>query len=353
VTAGKEVKGAPKTWLGKQLSHIKTPERLVGSKYVDELASRECPYCQYLLPYNIETTTSKSIVVVGDTYSGKSHFIAAIIRQIQDGDIPNPDQYARFVCLTDDVMKTYTEHYLNTLFKKKQQLDLTSPATDIKPTEPLIYELVIKKSPRHPPKRVNLIFYDASGEDYAERERLVRYSRYVLNASAIIFLADPVSMPNIFDRLPAHLQHQPSTGRRASDVLNSMIQLFERSKGIEAGSRLLSVPIAVALSKSDLLKYLTGINHQYSFSSHPKQGYGNGIDLDDLRTVDREVREVIYEYGDRTLLHSTTTLNTQFFATSATGIAPKDDGTYASVEPRRCLDPVLWVLYKLGILEAR
>jgi hypothetical protein len=250
-------------------------------------------------------------------------------------------------------MRKYTDKYLDTLFKKKQSLEPTQPATEDAPNEPLIYELIIRKSPQHPAKKLNLIFYDASGEDYAIPERIVQYGRYVLKANAIIFLADPVSMPTIYDRLPKHLQHQPYTGRRASDVFNSVIQLLERSKGVEPGSRLFSVPIAITLSKSDLLKYLIGINQSYTFSSHPKQGYGNGIDLGDVEVIDAEVRDLLYEYGDRTLLSATQALNAKFFATSATGHAPNVDGTYAAVDPRRCLDPVLWVLYKLGIIDVK
>ncbi len=349
---GKELKAAPKGKLDRRQAR-RNPESLLGPKYVNELASRECPHCHYLLPYNIESVENKSIVVLGDTYAGKSHYLAALIYQIEEGMMQGSHQYMRYVCLTNDVRHRYTTDYLDRLFKKKQVISGTQPADPTTPNMPLIYELTIKKSQAHLPKRVNLILYDASGEDYATPERLVQYSRYVLNANAIIFLADPVSMHNILDRLPPHLQNQPATARKAAAVLNSVLQLFERNLGVQAGSRLVRIPIAITLSKSDLLKYLRGINNPYRFLTNPPYGYNGGVDQQDLQFIDQEVQELIDEFGDRTLLQTAQTLNAQFFAVSATGSSPKLDGTYPAVQPCRCLDPVLWVLQKLRIIDTR
>ncbi len=352
ITAGKIIKAAPTGWLERQRAR-RYPEPLVGDKYVNELACRECPHCKYLLPYNIESVDARSVVVVGDTYSGKSHYLAALIRQIQAGQVHNPNQSTRFVCLTPKVFDKYNQYYLDTLFKKKEVLDATQPATAQKPNEPLVYELIVKKSPAHPARKTNLILYDASGEDYANPDRVVQFGRYVLTAAGIVFLADPVSMPDILDRLPPHLQNQSATGRRASDVLNSIIQLLERKHGLEPGSRMIRTPIAITLSKSDLLKYLRGVSDPYNFLTNPKYGYGGGVDLEDLRIIDAEVRQLLDDFGDRTLLQATSALNAQFFAASATGHSPNAAGAYPAVEPRRCLDPVLWVLHQLGIIDAR
>jgi len=351
ITPGKVLKPAPVSFVEKQRAR-RYPELLVGDKYTNELACRECPNCKYALPYNIESVDFKSIVVVGDTYSGKSHFLAALIRQIQDGQVYNSNQATRFVPLTPKVLQEYTDN-INQLFKKKETLNSTQPATLQTPTEPLIFELIVKKSPAHPAKKTNLVLYDASGEDFKSPERLIQHSRYVFNAAGIIFLADPVSMPDIFDRLPPHLQNQPATGRRASDVLNLIVQLLERKRGLEPGSRLIQTPVAITLSKSDLLKYLRGVSDPYKFLNNPAAGYGGGVDLQDLAVIDKEVRELIRDYGDRSLLQATSSLHAQFFAASATGHPQKADSTYPAVEPRRCLDPVLWVLNQVGVIDAK
>src|SRR5437870_622087 len=75
-TTGKVLKPAPNGWLQRQQARMDV-EPLNGPKYTLELARRECYNCNYLLPSNIELVESVTIVVVGDTFSGKSHYIAA------------------------------------------------------------------------------------------------------------------------------------------------------------------------------------------------------------------------------------------------------------------------------------
>lgn len=338
------------TGLKRQLAR-RNPERLDGPKYLKEMACRVCPHCGHELPYNIERVDNISIAVVGDTYSGKSHFIAAFIHQLRDG-LAGTDarRYVRFECLTQEVEDAYLKNFYEPLFIKKQRLAATQPAID--PTrEPLIYELVIRESKDHPAKKINLNVYDAAGEDQANQSRVVQYSQYILNSDAIIFLADPITMPKIFASLPPHLQNAPVTGRKTATVLNTIIRIYERHKGLEPGSRLVSVPIAITLSKSDLLKMLRPVSQPYSFLTNPE--YNGTVDLREQAIIDREVRELIQEFGDQSLLHTTRNFSkVGYFATSATGFAPNDDDTYPRIEPCRCLDPIFWALYKLHIIKA-
>jgi hypothetical protein len=181
---------------------------------------------------------------------------------------------------------------------------------------------------------------------------MVQFSRYVFSASAIIFLADPNSMSEINKLLPPFLQNSVATGRTSSAVLNSIIQLIESYRGDDAGARLSSMPIAITVAKSDLLKQLTSVQYQYHFLKKP--GYDGILNLQDLKIVDREVREMLADYGERPLLATTQNFSkVHFFATSATGYAPDKNGVYPRVEPCRCLDPILWILYELGILHAK
>lgn len=192
-----------------------------------------------------------------------------------------------------------------------------------------------------------MIFYHGAGEDYGDLGRLLRVSRYVLNANGIIYLADPTSMPEIHRQLPG--SYPP---RASSNVLSQLIPLFMRQFGMGSESPFSSIPIAITLSKSDLLKYLVYSNKPYYFLSSPKNGYSGSIDLQDLQTVDTEVRKLIYDHGDRMLLQIARGLKAQFFAVSATGYPPDSNGNYPSIEPHRCLDPFLWILYQLGIINA-
>lgn len=345
------LKKAPTKGLQQHLSRI-NPTPLTGN-FVLQSAHRKCMHCGYLLPTNIEQVENINVAVVGDTFSGKSHYIAAIIHQIQQGELQRADRYARFDCLTQDIEREYIRDVIEPLFEKKQTPAPTQPSSSSSSDTnraPLIYELILSPSPDHPSRRINLILYDASGEDLAIKERMVQFSRYVLNANAIIFLADPVSMPQIYDLLPPFLQKKLATGRTSSAVLNSIIRLVEDYRGVGAGAHLASTPIAITVTKSDLLKQLTTLQYQYHFLKKPT--YNGNIDLDDLDIVDREVRHLLEEYGERTLLQSTLNFSkVRFFATSATGYAPDSKGLYPAVDPCRCLDPILWILYEMDILH--
>ncbi len=343
----KVLKYAPKGGVKQHLARI-NPEPIAGD-LVLELGRRKCNNCGYLLPSNIELVDNVNIAIVGDTFSGKSHFIAALIHQIQQGELQRADRYARFACMTQDVEKEYIQEVLKPLFEDKKLLELTPQATETN-RKPLIYELRISPSPEYPSRRINLILYDVSGEDLAIQERMVQFSRHVFKATAIIFIADPTSMPQIYNLLPAFLQKKAATGRTSSSVLNSVMSLVENYRGYDSGTRLSSTPIAITITKSDLLKQLTAIQQQYNFLKKPI--YNGTLNLQDLDAVDKEVRELLNEYGERTLLQSTLNFSkVKFFATSATGYAPDKNGTYPAIDPCRCLDPVLWILHQLDILR--
>ncbi|HEU5229622.1 MAG TPA: hypothetical protein VFU49_17525 [Ktedonobacteraceae bacterium] len=346
-TSGKVLEGPPRKGWQQHVARM-FPKRLDGV-YTLELACRKCPNCGYLLPPNVERVENINIAVVGDTSSGKSHYIAALIHLIQKGELQRADQYARFVCLTQDVEQEYRDNLLKPLFVDKQMLDFTQQAID-QNRAPLIYELILSPSPEHPARQINLIMYDVSGEDLAIRQRMMQFSRYVVNANAMIFLADPGSMPEIARQLPQFLQPRVITGRTSSSVFNSIIQLLESYRGLDSGARLENMPIAMTLSKSDLLKQLTPIQQQYSFLQ--KSSYGGSINLQDLDIINHEVRQLLEDYGELPLLQATRNFSrSRFFAVSATGYAPDVSGKYPAVEPYRCLEPLLWILYELDILH--
>ncbi len=158
-------------------------------------------------------------------------------------------------------------------------------------------------------------------------------------------------MPKIFAELPPYLQTNAVTGRRVASVLNTVIRIYERNNRLEPGSRLVSVPVAITLSKSDVLKQLRPSSQPYEFLTNP--AYDGSVNLRDLDAVDKEVKELVQEYGDPSLLQATRSFSkVNFFAVSATGYSPDVNDIYPNVIPCRCLDPVLWILHKLNYIKA-
>lgn len=329
-------------------------EPLTGHYYALELARRECPSCQYLLPPNIEQVPSIALVVIGDLSAGKSHYIAALIHQIKEDWLGNTTGFARMTCLTPIVEKKYTQDYFRQLFIGKKALAPTLQAVRGVRKDPLIYNLTVSPSPKHPATSINLMIYDTSGEDYINPLRLVELARFVFHTNALVFVADPFTMTALYYRLPdppktlLQPQFQQAQGSRAADKLNEIITVFEQFHGYPQGSTLPDTPVAVMVSKSDLFDFV--VPQPGRFMQHPRYEYG--INLRDVDAVDREVRGLLTTFGQNDLLSTTIRFKRmRFFATSATGEPPDASGTFTNVQPRRCLDPMLWILHQLDIIK--
>jgi hypothetical protein len=67
-----------------------------------------------------------------------------------------------------------------------------------------------------------------------------------------------------------------------------------------------------------------------------------------MSAIDTEVKQLLAIVGEHGLLRESERFTTiQFFAASATGCAPDENNRFPKVEPRRCLDPLFWLLWQL------
>lgn len=354
-TPGKVLKEAPEGWWERQLARL-NPERLDTPQYTQESPHRECHECGYLLPYNIDHIPSITLAVIGDTFAGKSHYIASLLHQIKEEWMMHAEGYASLTCLTPEVEDMYIKDYLEPLYKNKQTLPRQTQQTTSLTAKPLIYELTMHQSPDKQLAAINLLIYDAPGEDYEREARLVQFARFVFNSGAFIFAADPVRIKPIFQQLPSQLQADLRAAidftveQRAAERMNYIISLYERYHGYPAGSSLSDTPTAVMVSKADLLEHL---HLPDSFTFMKPLPYRGSVDLRDVNKIDQEVRELLKTYEQGDLLVTTRRFKrVKFFATSATGEPPDANGQFENVEPCRCLDPLLWILYEFGLIKA-
>jgi hypothetical protein len=343
---------APRSGWRRELARM-NPTPLKGNRFVNRLARRRCPVCGYLLPPNIDRVPTVNVAVVGNYNSGKSHYIASLIQQLHQGLMQASTKYARFVSVTTDVENFYHNNYIIPLYNNQQMLPNTQPLYTGYvgfQNEPLIYELTVKISEEYLAKSINLVIHDAAGEDYASPEKIVEFTRHVLNAKALIYLADPLEIPKIAKEMPSYIV-RPTQASSPSAMLNKIEMLMEQLKGTRPGMGLQGIPVAVTLSKSDLLKKLRPISQAYNIFTNPSYGYSGGIDFDDLDIVNREVQEILNKFEGHSLLQAIgQSQKARFFAVSATGEPPDASGIYAKVEPIRCLDPFLWILHQMELV---
>jgi hypothetical protein len=322
---------------------------LEGRKYTLARALRQCPnpYCGKRLPFNIEYVDDNiTIAVIGDSFSGKSHFIAAAIKQIKDGQVPPELGLAGFTASASGIEDIYKNNYFDPLFKRGEPLALT-PFANKPLDDPLIYEMLIAG------KRINLLIYDASGEDVALIDTRVQNKPHILNAQAMIFLADPWSMPGFVDQLAHHLRPETRylTGRRSTDVLTGVIRIFQRASN-QLRETQFSLPVAVALSKSDLIPYLRTRSGDPRYPALADTQYRSTLNRSESDAIHGIVRQLLLEVGESALAAMEQTIErVNFSAISATGASLNDQGRYTQVEPHRCLDPLFWVLRELEVVE--
>jgi hypothetical protein len=318
-----------------------------GRSFVRLQATRRCPHCDSSLPDNIESARSYTIAIVGDITSGKSLYIASCIYQLLQ------DHALQMIGCTSvtgqaDTDERFYDEYYKPMYLDRQKLAATQPiGLSGKPYQPLIYELGF---PGRPP--VNLLFYDASGEDISVTPNMEQYSHFIFNAGAIIFLADPMQMPGIVDTLPNNLKPGPDLQRKltSAQVLERVIRSFKKSGEIGQDA-MVKTPIAITVSKSDLLKYAAARGNKAAVYLYDNT-YSNRLNIPNFRIISDQVVDLLNDFGDSRLLRSSRRFeNACFFAVSATGWSPDADGNFPPLEPKRCLDPLLWALWKLNVID--
>ena len=323
-------------------------EPLTGQRYTSYHAQRQCYNCQYLLPYNMEQASNIFITIAGNISSGQSQYMAALIKDFENSVILHSQ--AQVSCLTADVRHAYQRELIDPLFNRKEVLPPTQLSTGSS-ARPLIYELSLRRKASRK-KVYNLLLYHTCGEDYSDQARLTHYAVFALHAHAFIFVIDPLTMPDVMYRLPSSLigdrvarvyEHLQTQG--PAYILNTIMPTYQRFHD----NKEVSAPIAIMLSKADLLASHMPPD-KYKFIMDPP--YNNRLEVSDWQRVDAEIQWLLRTMRQENMLTVAHRFrHVSFFATSATGGPPDPQGRFTDIHPVRCLDPLLWILYKYNILS--
>ncbi len=323
----------------------------LGGKNFDKRLRLQCPNCAHPWPKDIELADNYIIALVGGTGAGKSNYIAMAIDQLKHNNrIQNAIGVARIGALSSHIEARYNAFY-ESLIRDHKALPATQGAAQRGGgvTEPLIYRLdfLPGTEERRP---VYLYLYDVAGEDIQDENNALDYSQFLFFANALVLLADPFAMPNM--RRYIHPQYHPPIlpTISPSDVLFRVVDLYQTRTRAK-----LSIPLAITISKSDLLQFADPGRHSSVFATptYYDSRYTHRLQIQELDQVSGDVQKLLEVYGDAGLVTWTQQYEqVGFFAVSATGW-PLDPATrtYPAIEPLRCLDPLLWVLYRLGVLQ--
>lgn len=342
---GGEARPARYTWFDRLRSQPPRPPR---NEQGQPLHRKLCPKHRHVLPYTAGSQSSLVIGVIGAKFSGKSHYIAALVERLA-GQVAS-DLQANLLPATDETHDRYQREFYDPLFGKGIEL----PATVGAPP-PLIYDLALDGAlwGEQRSRAITLALYDTAGENFDDRHTVQQMVQYLRVASGIIFLVDPLQSPAVREALPRSAP-LPNIDLMAEShhVIGRVLNELENGKMLaEAGP--LATPVAVVLTKCDVLRDAGLIDANRLWSADKRHiGYFD-------REAHNDMTGMIGEYVRRWSTKAYATVRSRFsrhafFGVSSTGCAPdKTTRLYKYISPWRVEDPLLWLLAELKVIPAR
>jgi len=322
-------------------------------------STRVCPHCHNAFPHGLDHLSNIVIAIIGAKETGKSHYIAVLIRQIYN--LYNLFDWS-LMAMDDETMRLYNDRFHKPLYANRKTIRVTMTAkSDLDVRKPLLYSL--SKTSGRRLKTVTLAFFDTAGEDMDDEVAMRAINPYIYNASGIILLLDPLQIPELRGvHLPvgetgANVNMPGLANTSAGDIINKTSNLIYTKRRRVAGrtapispTRTIPIPLAVVFSKIDMLQSVLGDDAPiYQPSRH--RGFFN---IREFENNDAFIRNWVGEFDRRFIQGTRHYRETAFFGASALGGNPSAAGDLP-FEPRpiRVEDPFLWLLWKNGFIPGR
>lgn len=309
-----------------------------------------CPMCHNELPNQFGETKSCIIALIGAKESGKSHYITVLIHELKQriGVLFNTSLNA----LDEWTIKQYNENLERHVYNNKEVIPATvSARTNINVKRPLVYRIKLESNTFLFFKKeteVHLVFFDTAGEDLTDIDIMRVENKYIAGSDGIIFLLDPLQIPAVASNLPKSAS-LPKENSNQEDIINRATMLIQTISRLKPSEKI-NIPIAVSFSKID---ELYNIVDPVLMRSSLHNGY---FDIKDNETVnDLFTGYVDKWFGPNLIKHIENFYKTfSFFGLSALGSSPDKTGKInKGISPFRIEDPLLWILYKKGIIKGK
>lgn len=308
-----------------------------------------CPHCNNWLPTEMIEKGSEIISVIGGPASGKSNYIVALIKQLQKYGYK-----LQLGQILPQLVGRNKAEYTRNLYEKakdsifKYHTPVAKTATTVHPI-PWIFRLESHATK----KAVYLVFYDTAGESFKDPEEIRRNAKYLDKSRAVIVLLDTLSLPyiqRILSRKHIVNQDQATPFSDTMDALNNFAtdnnHLYKRPFAF-----VMSKFDAVIQNQEDLEFDIEPFKHNSSFIHTGKLSLREINEASDMIKSYMESHwdegqlgyDVVKKWGD----------NARFFGVSALGAMTNENlqidiSEDQDVKPFRVMDPLIWVLHKLG-----
>lgn len=311
-----------------------------------------CPHCHNRLPKDMVRKRGYIISIVGARSSGKTIYITTLIEQLRRHCAALGDVSVMASAVASLPKQSTDERYIRDFYNviyRNSELPQQTKVGDEASRVPLIYEL--KQAGKTP---VHLVLYDTAGENFHDVRDIERNVKFLRESDAMIFLLDTFAIPQVHRSLAGPLR-LPTPEYNYDLILSKIISFFnEGDKG--AAKEHFKKPIALTFSKIDAL-----VNNPQYFGDTSISGMsmdanssfldGSGVNMDDIESVSASLQAALAGWGETGFLTNINAYysNASYFGISALGDNPDiRTGKINNLRPYRVLDPVVWVLTKLG-----
>jgi hypothetical protein len=297
-----------------------------------DVPARSCYRCGQPLPPALDTRRIVTVAVVGSTTAGKTHYLTSLLLQAARDQELSEVGFEEFA-LDEDSERRYQDDYYGPVFQQRKQMEPTNPGEGPVRLRPLVCEVTFEGA-----DPVALLFHDIPGEVLLDRQQRAAEADFVGLADGMIFLVDPEQL----DR--ADWRRGERSGLETAQT-HPQAGLLRACLGDMARNRRTQTPVAVTISKSDLL---SGLLPDAAFGFNRPAPTDDPVKWDtDLAETGKDVIRALQLLNARDLLATARSLDPDrlsFHAVAAIGSTPVNE-KILTLEPLRCLDP-LWVLLR-------
>lgn len=330
-----------------------TPKPSKCDKCGHESSRFVCPHCHNWLPTEMIAEGSEIISIVGAPNSGKTVYFFNLMRELErkgyllglvvtpQDEGPNRERKTSMI---------YRE-MIRRMYDDKLLPEKTPVNVGEKPV-PLIFKVTNKKAGKNAGKTIYIVFYDTPGEAFEDVEQISRMADHVSNSAGVILFIDPYNIQRLYSAIRAASDGNAVAGGISDNdnVLNSLLQKVDKAQSVDK-------PFAIVFSKIDVV--LEGL------SKEGAEELQNNIDMNSnssfLRTKRFSLSEIDQISGALEAVSDEWDIgymrakiaekyreeNIKMFAVSSLGSQPDGD-TVGKIQPYRVMDPLVWILYKMG-----
>ena len=320
-----------------------------------------CPHCFNWLPTELIEKGAEIISVIGSPSSGKTNYIISLIHQLRKYGYKLDFQAIPAQMYRDG----HKDEATQSVYKKMDRQLFTDKTVLQKTNEkkmdiPWIFSLYQPTTD----KTIYLVFYDSAGEKF--QMDLKNTVKYLKDSAGVIMLLDTLSIDYVKDILKG--KGMENRGGASADY--EEIQTALNNFRSESGTDIEKKPFAFVFSKFDSI---IDNSHELDFAADEFMAGDNKLDSEFIKTgqldlekindISEVIEENIENKWDLGALGAyarnwsakkgvrdprNPANNYKFFGVSALGGMPDENGNLEKVEPYPVMDPLVWILHKLG-----